>query len=148
MASIVQKEAAFEAEMPTVAAVFVNRLKKGMKLQADPTVIYGAELMGNDIRKKDLTEPHPFNTYVYAGLPPTPISNPGRAALQASAKPANVPYLFFVAGAPGEGHKFSTTYAEHNKHVKAYWQQRKQAEKAEKTAAKAAVTISPSTGDK
>lgn len=145
MASIVQKEAANAAEMPMVAAVFVNRLKKGMKLQADPTVMYGAELLGNDIRKKDLTEPHPFNTYVYAGLPPTPISNPGKAALMAAAKPATAPYLFFVAGGPNGGHKFSTTYAEHNKNVKAYWQQRKQAENA---ASKAASAISPSTGGK
>ncbi len=120
LASIVQKEAATEAEMPLVAGVFINRLKLGMKLQSDPTVIYGANFDGN-IRKKDLIEPHPFNTYVHAGLPPTPIANPGRAALQAAAKPAQTPALFFVADPSRTHHLFATTYAEHQRNVQRYW---------------------------
>lgn len=133
LASIVQKEAANDAEMPQIAAVFVNRLKAGMKLQSDPTVMYGADLGGtNDIKKKDLTEPQPFNTYVYVGLPPTPISNPGRAALRAVAVPDAVPYLFFVAKPDRSGHVFATTYAEHQKNVKAYWAGQKKDEGAKK----------------
>lgn len=118
LASIVQKEAASEAEMPRIAAVFINRLHKGMRLQSDPTVIYGADGYTGDIRHKDLHDENPFNTYVYAGLPPTPISNPGRAALQAVARPAASDELFFVADADGSGHVFSRTYEEHLKHVK------------------------------
>lgn len=121
LASIVQKEAANEAEMPTIAGVFINRINKGMKLQSDPTVMYGAELMGNDIRSKDLREEQPFNTYVYAGLPPTPIANPGLAALRAAARPASTEALFFVADPSRTMHVFSKTYEEHQKHVKNYW---------------------------
>lgn len=121
LASIVQKEAANEAEMPTIAGVFVNRLNKGMKLQSDPTVMYGADLVNNDIRSKDLREEQPFNTYVYAGLPPTPIANPGKAALMAAARPASTDALFFVADPSRTGHIFSKTYAEHQKYVKNYW---------------------------
>lgn len=122
LASIVQKEAANEQEMPMVAAVFINRLKTGMRLQSDPTVMYGAEeLGGGRLKKKDLTEPHPFNTYIYAGLPPTPISNPGRAALMAVAQPADTKALFFVADPSLTMHVFSDTYEEHVKNVKRYW---------------------------
>lgn len=121
MASIVQKEAAHEEEMPQIAAVFVNRLRQGMKLQADPTVIYGAELEGNNIRSKDLQEDHPFNTYKHEGLPPTPIANPGRAALLAAARPAVSDALFFMALPDRSGHVFSRDYATHQKAVKAYW---------------------------
>ncbi len=121
LASIVQKEAATEAEMPQIAAVFINRLKKGMKLQADPTVIYGADFDGN-LRRKDMSEPHPFNTYIYAGLPPTPIANPGRAALQATAQPAPIEALFFVADPARTHHVFTNTYEEHRRAVARYWQ--------------------------
>lgn len=124
LASIVQKEAANDAEMPQIAAVFINRLKTGMKLQADPTVIYGADYDGN-IRRKDLTEPHPFNTYIYAGLPPTPIANPGKAALEATARPAQSEALFFMARPDRSGHVFSATYAEHKRAVEAYWKAQK-----------------------
>lgn len=121
LASIIQKEAASEAEMPKIAGVFINRLNKGMKLQSDPTVIYGAELDGR-LRKKDLTEPHPFNTYVFAGLPPTPIANPGRAALHAAVQPeTGGNMLYFVADPSRTMHIFSATYDEHQKHVQAYW---------------------------
>ncbi len=123
MASIVQKEAATDEEMPRIAAVFVNRLKQDMKLQADPTVIYGANyVQGTKLLKKDLTEPHPFNTYVFKGLPPTPIANPGRAALMAAARPAPEGYLYFVADPSRTHHVFSSSYAEHRKNVSRYWQ--------------------------
>ncbi|MFZ2586899.1 MAG: endolytic transglycosylase MltG [Alphaproteobacteria bacterium] len=129
LASIVQKEAANDAEMPLVAGVFANRLRKGMLLQSDPTVMYGADMVGNDITSKELKEANPFNTYQNKGLPPTPIANPGRAALQAAARPASTEALFFMAKPDRSGHVFTTTYAEHQKAVKAYWSaynQRKQ----------------------
>jgi UPF0755 protein len=150
LASIVQKEAANEEEMPKVAGVFVNRLNKGMRLQSDPTVMYGAELDGH-LRKKDLTEPHPFNTYVYAGLPPTPIANPGKAALWAATHPETAGgLLYFVANPNGGAHTFSATYEEHQKHVKSYWESITKWRKAQKEesqkeeAQKAAATPSPS----
>jgi UPF0755 protein len=120
LASMIQKEAANDTEMPTIAGVFVNRLNKGMKLQSDPTVIYGANFDGN-IRRKDLSEPHPFNTYVHQGLPPTPIANPGRAALQAAAQPATTSALFFVADPSRTHHVFTETYEEHKRAVARYW---------------------------
>jgi UPF0755 protein len=120
LASIVQKEAASDAEMPSIAGVFINRLQKNMKLQSDPTVIYGANFDGN-LRKKDLTEPHPFNTYVYNGLPPTPIANPGRAALLAAAQPSPTQALFFVADPSRTHHVFAATYPEHQRNVQRYW---------------------------
>lgn len=132
LASIVQKEAASEAEMPKIAGVFINRLKKGMRLQSDPTVIYGAELDEGRLRKKDLTEPHPFNTYVYGGLPPTPIANPGKAALWAATHPEAGEWLYFVADPSRTMHIFSATYEEHQKNVKRYWAGVEKAEKAEK----------------
>lgn len=122
LASIVQREAANESEMPMVAAVFVNRLRSGMRLQSDPTVMYGADVLSEGrLKRKDLTEPHPFNTYLFAGLPPTPISNPGRAALMAVARPANTKALFFVADPSLTMHVFSESYEEHVKNVKRYW---------------------------
>lgn len=129
MASIVEKEAAHIDEMPQIAAVFVNRLNKGMRLQADPTIIYGAQLDGNTIRTRDIREPHPFNTYTNHGLPPTPIANPGRAALLASANPAKTEELFFVSLPDRSGHVFTKTYAEHKKAVEAYWRHRNQQER-------------------
>jgi UPF0755 protein len=136
LASIIQKEAANDAEMPTIAGVFINRLNKGMKLQSDPTVIYGANFDGN-IRKKDLTEPHPFNTYVFTGLPPTPIANPGRAALRAAAQPASTPALFFVADPSRTHHLFAETYQEHQRNVQRYWRtvkaEQQMIERSEKT---------------
>ncbi|PZP40045.1 MAG: endolytic transglycosylase MltG [Pseudomonas fluorescens] len=122
LASIVQREAANEAEMPMVAAVFVNRLRAGMRLQSDPTVMYGADVLHEGrLKRKDLTEPHPFNTYIFAGLPPTPISNPGRAALMGTARPAVTKALFFVADPSLTMHVFSETYEEHKNNVKRYW---------------------------
>ncbi len=119
LASIIEKETALSHEYETVSGVYTNRLKINMKLQADPTVIYGLEDYDGDIRKKDLRNPHPYNTYVHKGLPPTPIANPGRGAIMAAAKPANVPYIYFVADGKG-GHVFAKTHNEHKKNVQAY----------------------------
>ncbi|MBI1309174.1 MAG: endolytic transglycosylase MltG [Proteobacteria bacterium] len=136
MASIVQKEAANDGEMPQIAAVFVNRLNQHMRLQSDPTVIYGAAAFDGDIKRKDLQDANPFNTYQYAGLPPTPIANPGLAALQAAAHPAVSDALFFVALPDRSGHSFSRTYGEHEKNVKTYWSAVEKAERDAKRAAK------------
>lgn len=119
LASVIQKEAGNESEMPLISAVFHNRLKRGMRLQADPTVIYGIENFNGNLTKKDLLEPTPYNTYRIAGLPPGPISNPGEAALKAAAFPADVNYLYFVGRGDGT-HAFSLTLTEHNAAVRRY----------------------------
>lgn len=119
LASIVEKESAIGSERPEVASVFVNRLKKGMKLQADPTVIYGASNYFGNIRRAHLREDHPYNTYIHHGLPPGPIANPGRDALQAAANPAITEHLYFVADGTG-AHVFASTYKEHKENVKRY----------------------------
>ncbi len=121
LASIVEKETGVESERPRVAAVFVNRLNKNMRLQSDPTVIYGlfggkGKPPGRDILQADLDKPTPYNTYKIRGLPPTPIANPGRAALEAVAHPADTKELYFVADGSG-GHAFASTLAEHNANV-------------------------------
>lgn len=116
LASIVEKETSVAEEYPIVASVYINRLKKGMRLQSDPTVIYGAKDYNGDITWAHLKEDQPYNTYVHNGLPPTPIANPGRAAIMATANPAETDYLFFVADGSG-GHKFSVTYEEHKEGV-------------------------------
>lgn len=120
LASIVEKETGVESERPQVASVFINRLRLKMKLQTDPTVIYGMEerYQGN-IRKADLLAATPYNTYVIDGLPPTPIAMPSVASLNAVSQPADTPYLYFVADGRG-GHKFSRTLAEHQQAVKEY----------------------------
>lgn len=119
LASIIQKEAGSNQEMPLISAVFHNRLKKGMPLQADPTVIYGIEEFDGNLTRRHLLEPTPYNTYRMAGLPPGPITNPGSDALQAAADPAPVDYLYFVARGDGS-HQFSGTLAEHNAAVRRY----------------------------
>ncbi len=120
MASIVEKETGVAAERPLVASVFVNRLEKGMKLQTDPTVIYGITkgegVLGRGLRQSELRRETPYNTYVINGLPPTPIANPGRESIAAALDPAKTDYLYFVADGSG-GHVFATTLEEHNRNV-------------------------------
>jgi UPF0755 protein len=113
LASIVEKETALDAERGEIAGVFTRRLKKGMRLQTDPTVIYGlGSGFDGDIRRRDLQTDTPYNTYTRHGLPPTPIAMPGRASLQAAAQPADGDTLYFVADGNG-GHTFSVTLEEH-----------------------------------
>lgn len=120
MASIVEKETGVPEERAKVASVFLNRLAQGMKLQTDPTVIYGVTkgqgVLGRGLRQSELRKETPWNTYVIAGLPATPICNPGRAAIEAALRPENTDYLYFVADGSG-GHAFAATLAEHNKNV-------------------------------
>ena len=125
MASIVEKETGVGSERDVVAAVFVNRLRLGMKLQTDPTVIYGLTLgqesLGRGLRRSELAKRTPYNTYIIPALPPTPIANPGRAAIKAAMNPAESEFLFFVADGTG-GHAFAVTLAEHNANVRK-WRQ-------------------------
>lgn len=121
LASIVEKETGLAKERPEVAAVFVNRLKKKMRLQSDPTIIYGitkgAFKLDRSLRKSEIKAKTAYNTYVIKGLPPTPISNPGKASILAVLNPAKVDYLFFVADGTG-GHVFAKSYKQHQKNVK------------------------------
>ncbi|MAM60198.1 endolytic transglycosylase MltG [Maritimibacter sp. UBA3975] len=125
MASIVEKETGVAEERRQVASVFVNRLEQGMRLQTDPTVIYGITngqgVLGRGIRQSELRAETPYNTYVIAGLPPTPIANPGLAAIEAAVHPDSTDYLFFVADGTG-GHAFATTLEDHNRNV-ARWRE-------------------------
>ncbi|MCC1495102.1 endolytic transglycosylase MltG [Cognatishimia sp. F0-27] len=134
LASIVEKETGGAEERPQVASVFINRLNRGMRLQTDPTVIYGITrgqgVLGRGIRQSELRAQTPYNTYVIEGLPPTPIANPGRASIEAVLNPDTTPYIFFVAKTldPADGHNFAVTLEEHNRNVAAY--RRLEAERA------------------
>ena len=124
LASIVEKETGLVDERAKVASVFVNRLRLGMKLQTDPTVIYavtsGKMDLGRPLYKRDLTYDSPYNTYVYEGLPPKPICSPGKAALYAAAHPDVTSYLYFVADGQTGGHRFGKSLSEHNANVAHY----------------------------
>ncbi|GAB5470264.1 MAG: hypothetical protein Kilf2KO_32940 [Rhodospirillales bacterium] len=124
LASIIEKETGLDGERGLVAGVFVNRLKRGMRLQSDPTVIYAVTKgvggpLGRGIRRSELNNPDPYNTYTNDGLPPGPIANPGAAALRAAINPTETDYIFFVADGTG-GHGFSKTLAEHQRKVRAW----------------------------
>jgi UPF0755 protein len=120
MASIIEKETGREADRELVAAVFVNRLRKGMLLQTDPTVIYGlGDKFDGNLRKRDLQTDTPYNTYTRSGLPPTPIAMPGQASLRAALNPAASDVLYFVARGDGSS-VFSRTLDEHNQAVNKY----------------------------
>ncbi|WP_316014570.1 endolytic transglycosylase MltG [Roseobacter sp. HKCCA0434] len=125
LASIVEKETGVAAERPQVASVFANRLRDGMRLQTDPTVIYGITngegTLGRGLRRSELDAATPYNTYQIDGLPPTPIANPGREAILAAANPDETPYFYFVADGTG-GHAFAETLDEHNENV-ARWRE-------------------------
>jgi len=130
LASIVEKEATLDPERPVIAGVYANRLRIGMALYADPTVIFALKEEGRwdgNLRRDDLRHDSPYNTYVYPGLPPGPICSPGLASLRAAAEPADTPYLYFVSRNDGS-HVFARTLREHNRNVhewqKRYWQRR------------------------
>lgn len=127
LASMVEKETGIAAERPRIAAVFINRLQNGMKLESDPTIIYGLTKgvpLGHPLRQSELAMPNPYSTYQIAGLPPTPISNPGRDAIEAVLNPPDSQELYFVANGTG-GHVFAKTIAEHQKNV-AQWRKLEQ----------------------
>ncbi len=135
LASIVEKEAKVPSERPTIAAVYRNRLERGIGLFADPTVIYVLKREGRwdgNLRRRDLELDSPYNTYRYAGLPPGPICSPGLASLEAAARPADVDYLYFVGRNDGT-HVFAETMAEHNANVerwqRRFWRERRAAER-------------------
>ena len=121
LASIVEKETGVPSERPRIAAIFVNRLKRGMKLEADPTIIYGltkGQPLGHPLRQSELAQPNPYSTYQIVGLPPTPIANPGREAIAAVLNPPDSDEIFFVANGTG-GHAFASTIQEHERNVAA-----------------------------
>jgi UPF0755 protein len=119
LSSIIEKETGLPEERPLISAVFHNRLKRGIPLCSDPTVIYGIEDFDGNLRRKDLEKRTPYNTYLIQGLPPGPIANPGRSSILAALNPAPVKYLYFVSRNNGS-HHFSTTLREHNEAVRRY----------------------------
>jgi UPF0755 protein len=133
LASMIEKETGVPAERPVVASVFTNRLKIGMTLDCDPTVIYAALLEDRYrgvIHRSDLDNVNPYNTYRHAGLPPGPIANPGASSLAAALHPADTDYLYFVAKPGGDGHAFTSNLAAHNKAVENYRHAQSEAHKA------------------
>jgi hypothetical protein len=124
LASMIEKETARADERAVIASVFLNRLKKGIRLASDPTVIYGIKDFDGNLTRKDLGRPTPYNTYLIQGLPPGPIANPGLDAIRAVLYPAHTDYLYFVSKNDGS-HFFSKTYKEHKKAVRIYQQKRR-----------------------
>ena len=151
LASIIEKETGKAEERTRVAAVFANRLRQKMKLQSDPTIIYGLVggkgSLGRPIQRNEIEQPTPYNTYVIDGLPPGPIANPGRASLEAAANPARTKELFFVADGTG-GHVFADNYEAHQKNVarlRVIEQQTAQPKTAQPTTAPAFAPAQPAT---
>jgi UPF0755 protein len=139
LASIIEKETGVNSERELVSSVFINRLNRGMKLQTDPTVIYGVTKgkgdLGRGLRQSELRTKTDWNTYVIEGLPPTPIANPGKAAIEAALNPASTDFIFFVADGSG-GHAFAVTIGEHNKNVRE-WRKIEAKRRAEEAARQA-----------
>src|SRR5437762_2445059 len=146
LASIIEKETGKPDERSRVAAVFVNRLRQKIKLQSDPTIIYGLVggkgTLGRPIKRSEITQPSPYNTYVIEGLPPGPIANPGRASLEAAASPARTKELYFVADGTG-GHAFAENLDQHQKNVPRLRQTEQQKEPAQAAPSTPAVTPAP-----
>ena len=152
LASIVEKETGVATERPQVAAVFVNRLKQGMRLQSDPTIIYGItkgqSTLGRGLKRSEIEAQTPYNTYQVDGLPPTPIANPGLDALKAVANPDDHKYLYFVAkgATPDQGHVFAATYREHQANVAKFRAIEREQAQVEAEAAKAALEATEAEG--
>ena len=130
LASIVERETGRPDERPVIASAFLNRLKRGMRLESDPTVIYGIEDFDGNLRRDDLARETPYNTYVIRGLTPGPIANPGLDSIKAVLYPAQTDYLYFVSKNDGS-HYFSKTLSEHNRAVETY--QKRKGRSTEKT---------------
>ncbi len=145
IASIIEKETGVDAEKPLISSVIQRRLRRGMPLQMDPTVIYGLKKFNGNLTRKDLRADNPYNTYRYPGLPPGPICNPGLASLVAALHPADTTFLYFVSRNDGS-HKFSKTLAEHNRAVEAYQKNGGGKSSGRKVPAGAAPATPPSPG--